>query len=80
MRAVGLNAWVACRECYSSVKLPGLPTTKQDIQLADNLIAISTTGSPVFSNFCRRQIQHFVQGIIIGKGRLVLGNPPKLPV
>jgi len=70
MRTVGLNAWVSCREAYETVKLPGLPVAKQDIQLANNLIPISTTGSPVFDNFCIRQVQHFAKGIIIGKGRL----------
>ena len=34
----------------------------------------------MFDNFCRRQIQHFAQGIIIGKGRLVLRHLPKLTV
>ena len=60
--------------------MPGSPVAKQDVQLADDLIPISTTSSPVFDNFCRRQIQHFAQGIIIGKGRLVLSDPPELPV
>ena len=78
--AAAVNAFAARRESFVSGKLPGLPTAKQDIQLADDLIPISTTGSPVFDNFRRCQIQHFAQGIIIGKGRLVLGDPSELPI
>jgi len=74
------NAFAVRRESFVWGKLPGGPVAKQDIQLANDLIPISTTGSPVFDNFCRRQIQHFAQGIIFGKGRLVLGDPPKLSV
>ena len=78
--AAAVNAFAARWESFVSGKLPGLPTAKQDVQLANSLIPISTTCSPVFDNFRRCQIQHFAQGIIIGKGRLVLGDPPELPV
>jgi len=78
--AAAVNAFAACRESYALGKLPGSPIAKQDVQLANDLISISTTGSPVFDDFRRCQIQHFAQGIIIGEGRLVLGDPPELPV
>jgi len=43
-----VNAFSARRESFVSGKLPGGPAAKQDIQLANDLIPISTTGSPVF--------------------------------
>jgi len=78
--AAAVNAFAAHRESFVWGKLPSGPVAKQNVQLADDLIPISTTGRPVFDNFCRRQIQHFAKGIIIGERRLVLGDPPKLPV
>jgi len=72
--------FAARRGSYALGKLPGDPVAKQDVQLINDLIPISATGSPMFDNFRRCQIYHFAQGIIIGKGRLVLGDPPELPV
>ena len=61
-------------------ELPGLPVAKQDSQLADHLIPISTTSSPMFDNVFRRQIQYFAQGIVICEAGLVFGDLPKLAI
>jgi len=46
--AAAVNAFAARRESFVWGKLPGGPVAKQDVQLANDLIPISTTGSPVF--------------------------------
>jgi len=43
-----VNAFAARRESFVPGKLSGGSVAKQDIQLANDLIPISTTGSPVF--------------------------------
>jgi len=43
--AAAVNAFAAYREFFVSGKLPGGSVTKQDVQMADDLIPISTTGA-----------------------------------
>ena len=40
--------FAARRGSYALGKLPGDPVAKQDVQLTNDLIPISTTGSPMF--------------------------------
>jgi len=58
----------------------GLPVTKHELRLADDLLSISTTGCPAFDSSLGGQIQDFALGIVICKGGLVLGNLLELAV
>ena len=60
--------------------LSGLAVLEHQLELGQNHVPISTTGSPVFDNFPAGQVEHFAQGIIVGEAGLVLGDLPELAV
>ena len=58
----------------------GLVVLEHELELSQNHVPISTSGGPVLDNFPAGQIEHFAQGIVIGKAGLVLGNLAELAV
>ena len=58
----------------------GLAILEHELELGQNHVPILTPSSPVFDNFPTGQIEHFVQGIIVGKTGLILGDLPELAV
>ena len=58
----------------------GLTVLEHEPELGQNHVPISTTGGPVFDNFPAGQVEHFTQGIIVGKAGLVLGDLTELAV
>ena len=60
--------------------LSGLAVLEHELELGQNHIPISTSGSPMLDNFPAGQVQHLAQGIIVGKAGLVLGDLPELAV
>ena len=57
-----------------------LPVGKHDLQLTEHHVPILATGVPVLNDPLGCQVQHPPQGIIVGKGGLVLCNLTELPV
>ena len=58
----------------------GLAVLEHELELGQNHVPISTSGGPVFDNFPAGQIEHFAQGIIVGKAGLVFCDLPELAV
>ena len=53
---------------------------EHDLQLAENHIPVLAASVPVLYDALRGQVKHLAQGIVIGKGRLVLGDLSELAV
>ena len=54
--------------------------SKQNLQLTEHQVSILAPGVPVPDDPLRCQIEHPLQGIVVGKAGLILGDPPELPV
>jgi len=61
-------------------KSAGRAVSEHDLQLAEHHVPVLAPGMPMLLNVLGGQIEHFAQGIVIGEGRLVLGDLPELTV
>ena len=57
-----------------------LAVPEHELELSQNHVPVSTTRRPVLDNFPAGKIEHFTQGIIVGKAGLVFGDLPELAV
>ena len=46
----------------------GLAVLEHELELGQNHVPISTSGSPVLDNFPAGQVEHLTQGIVVGAG------------
>ena len=53
---------------------------KEDFNVPDNLVPVSTACGPMFDNLFRRQIQHLFEAVVVSKRGFVFGDFPELPV
>ena len=58
----------------------GLSVREHKLELRQNDIPVSTSGTPVFGNLPTGEIEHFTQRIIVGKAGFVPGDLAKLAV
>ena len=49
----------------------GLAVLEHELELGQNHVPISTSGSPVPDNFPAGQVEHLTQGIVVGEAGLV---------
>ena len=56
------------------------PVGEHKLQLTEHQVPVLAPGMPVLYNPLGGQIQHPAQGVIIGEGRLALGDLPELAV
>lgn len=69
MRAAGVNDATGFREPYRQrgILLHSLSVLKKNPQLIRHHVPVSTNYRPVIHDILRRKIQHFPQGVIVGK-------------
>ena len=58
----------------------GLAVLEPELELSQNHVPISTSGGPVLDNFLAGQVEHFAQGIIVGKAGLIFSDLAELAV